>query len=105
MNSLTVNLHLMMIPFYDPTPSRHRILIEKKAFPSDLVRVTGALCGARVRVRSPFCQYAVQSQINLHNYNPETSLIQIAPRPGSSYPHNNQSIPHSNLLAPDHTHG
>jgi kynureninase len=62
MNSLTVNLHLMMISFYRPTKARHKIVIERGAFPSD--------------------QYAVQSQIRFHGFDPASSLIELAPRPG-----------------------
>ena len=64
MNSLTVNLHLMMASFYRPTPQRHKIMIERGAFPSD--------------------QYAVKSQISFHNYEPSTSLIELTPREGES---------------------
>lgn len=62
MNSLTVNLHLMMVAFYRPTATRHKILIEKKAFPSDV--------------------HAVVSQIQHHNLDPAVSLIEIEPRDG-----------------------
>jgi kynureninase len=61
MNSLTVNLHLMMVSFYRPTRKRHRIVVERGAFPSD--------------------QYAVQSQIRFHGFDPATSLIELSPRP------------------------
>lgn len=62
MNGLTANLHLMMVSFYRPTPSRHKIIIESDAFPSD--------------------KYAVESQIQFHGYDPKESLILWKPRKG-----------------------
>lgn len=62
MNSLTVNLHLMLTSFYRPTPGRYKILIESPCFPSDL--------------------YAVKSQLRMHGYNPEGALLMIRPREG-----------------------
>eukprot|EP01091_Cochliopodium_minus_P018246 TRINITY_DN7333_c0_g1_i1.p1 TRINITY_DN7333_c0_g1~~TRINITY_DN7333_c0_g1_i1.p1 ORF type:complete len:486 (+),score=135.96 TRINITY_DN7333_c0_g1_i1:61-1518(+) len=63
MNSLTVNLHLMMVPFYRPNGEKRKILIEGKSFPSD--------------------HYAVLSQLNFHGYK-EEDLIQVFPRKGES---------------------
>src|SRR5580704_16971451 len=64
MNSLTVNLHLMMASFYRPRGQRHKILVEGGAFPSD--------------------QYAVKSQITFHGLDPATSLLELTPRKGES---------------------
>ena len=59
MNSLTANLHLMMVSFYRPTRERPAILIEAGAFPSD--------------------RYAVESQIRFHGFDPATDLIELEP--------------------------
>lgn len=57
MNSLSVNLHLMMVSFYRPTSTRPCVLIEKSAFPSD--------------------HYAVASQIRFHGFDPTDALIEL----------------------------
>jgi len=62
MNSLTVNLHLMMVSFFRPGGQRNRVLIEKSAFPSD--------------------RYAIVSQLEFHGLNAAEHLIEIAPRAG-----------------------
>src|SRR5947209_15859758 len=62
MNSLTVNLHLMMATFYHPTKSRFKILMEEPAFPSDT--------------------YAIKTQIVHHGLNPKEALVLARPRKG-----------------------
>jgi kynureninase len=62
MNQLTVNLHLMMASFYRPTKQRFKIITEAGAFSSD--------------------QYAFESQLKFHGLDPETTLIELAPRKG-----------------------
>lgn len=62
MNSLTTNLHLMMVSFYQPTAKRYKIVIEDHAFPSD--------------------HYAVESQVRFHGFDPKDAMILIKPRDG-----------------------
>ena len=62
MNTLTVNLHILMASFYRPTESRRKIVIEAGAFPSD--------------------QYAAASQIQMHGFDPQADLLEWRPRDG-----------------------
>lgn len=63
MNTLTVNLHLMMVSFYRPTRERYKIVMEAGAFPSD--------------------QYAVESQVRWHGFDPAEAIVEIGPREGA----------------------
>ena len=62
MNTLTVNLHLLMVSFYNPTPKKYKIICEEKAFPSD--------------------QYMFQSQVKSRGFDPSDAIIEIKRREG-----------------------
>jgi kynureninase len=64
MNQLTVNLHLLLISFYQPRGKRTKILCEYRPFPSD--------------------QYAFASQARLHGLDPEKTVVQMVPRAGEA---------------------
>jgi kynureninase len=63
MNTLTVNLHLLLLSFYRPQNGRYKILMEAGAFPSD--------------------QYAIETQVRMYGYDPNDAIIEIAPREGA----------------------
>lgn len=62
MNTLTVNLNLLMVSFYRPTKQRFKIICEEKAFPSD--------------------QYMIQNQVRHHGLNPEEAIVEVKRREG-----------------------
>ncbi|MCF8293756.1 MAG: kynureninase [Chitinophagaceae bacterium] len=73
MNSLTVNLHLLMLSFYKPTKQRYKIIMEAGAFPSDM--------------------YAMETQALFHGFDPADAIVEIAPRKGE------HCIDHSDIEA------
>jgi kynureninase len=79
MNSLTVNLHLMMVSFYRPTVDRFKILVEDHAFPSD--------------------HFAVESQIRMHGFDPASALVTVDPRAGE------ETLRPDDIVAVIHEHG
>ncbi len=62
MNTLTVNLHLLLLSFYKPAGTRYKIIMEAGAFPSD--------------------QYAIETQVRMYGHNPDDAIIELTPREG-----------------------
>lgn len=79
MNQLTVNLHLLMVTFYRPTQQRYKIICEAKAFSSD--------------------QYALESQVKYHGFDPNDAIIEVFPRAGE------HSIRHEDIILTIQEHG
>ncbi len=65
MNTLSVNLHLLMVSFYKPTEKRFKILCEEKAFPSD--------------------QYMLNSQVKFHGLDPDEAIVTVNKRAGENF--------------------
>jgi len=72
MNTLTVNLHFLMVSFYRPTKKRFKILCEEKAFPSD--------------------QYMLQSQVKFHGLHPDETIVEVKKREGENHWHTKDII-------------
>lgn len=79
MNTLTVNLHLMMVSFYRPHKKKFKILVEGNAFPSD--------------------QYAVASQASFHGFDPAEAIVELLPK------ENEEVLKTSDIIAFIETHG
>lgn len=79
MNSLTANLHLMMVSFYRPTAKRYKILIDYSPFPSD--------------------RYAVESQAKFHGYDPKDAIIELRPSGDK------ETVDHDDIMAMIDKHG
>ncbi|MCM4153815.1 kynureninase [Arenibacter sp. N53] len=72
MNTLTVNLHMLMVSFYRPNEKRFKIICEEKAFPSD--------------------QYMLKSQVKFHGFDPEKAIVEVRKRPGENFWHTQDVI-------------